>query len=364
MKAVLAASLLAAVPMVALAQPADDFARGRELRLAGRPAEAIPHLEAASRASAADADIWLNLGLAYMAAQRHPDAERALAEARRLAPDYADVQVAQARLAYYQGDLGQAQSRLAPLLAGGGPNDEASALAAQIAQARAAAPAAWRLDMSFARSDLSASGLEDWLRGSIGVSRRLGDEATVTGYLEQSRQFGLEDTYLEATVAGRRGYVAFGGAVDADFRPEWQVRAGVYGPSRSVGNGWNATLSVDGSWAQYFSGDVRSVQPAVTVAKGDSYVLVRWINTLDERDDYRSGYSLYGVFAATPRLRVSGGFADAPESNQGFTADVRSVSTGVAIDLDAATTVRLDGVYEMRRAYDRTEFAVGVTRRF
>ncbi|HEY8618312.1 YaiO family outer membrane beta-barrel protein [Phenylobacterium sp.] len=362
MKTVLAAALFAAVPAVLCAQPADDGARGRELRLAGRPAEAIPLLEAAAQASPADADVWLDLGLAYAAVQRYADAERALAQARRLAPEYMDVQLAQARLAYWRGDVAEAERRLQPILAAG-EHDEARELAAQLAAARQAQPYAWRVDLSGARSNLSA-GLSDWSRAAVAVTRRLSDTRSVGAYVEHAQQFGFEDTYGEATFGFRRGYVSLGGSADADFRPEWQVRGGVYGTPHAIGAGWTATLSLDASWARYWSGDVRYVQPAVTLVHGQSWIYARWINSFDEREDYRSGYSVYGSWAATPKLRLSAGWAAAPESNQGVTVDVRALSGGVAVDLDSATTVRLDTVHEMRDAYDRTELSVGLTRRF
>ena len=361
MKAVVAAALLAALPATALAQPAaDDFAIGRELRLAGRAADAVPHLQAASRASPGDADVWLNLGLALAAAQRFDDADRALAQAARIAPDYADVRLAQARVAFYRGDLTEADRRLAALASGA----ERDLLARQLAEARADRARPWQVDLALARSDLSAAGQEDWLRGSVGLSRRLDGGHTLNVAVEQSRQFGLEDTYLEAGVAGRHGYLAVGGTPGADFRPEWQVRGGWAGEGRALGGGWTASLSVDASWARYRSGEVRSLQPGLTFGKGDGFLHLRWINTLDERDDYRTGYSVRGVYAATPDLRFSAGWADAPESSQGVTVDVQAVTAGVAIDLDTSTTVRLDGTHESRRAYDRTELAVAVSRRF
>jgi YaiO family outer membrane protein len=358
-KAVVAAACLAAVPAAALAQPA-AFVIGRDLRLAGRAAEAIPHLEAASRASPADADVWLNLGLALAAAQRYDDADRALAQAARIAPDYADVQLAQARVAFYRGDLAEADRRLGPIAAGA----ERDALARQVAEARADRARPWQLDVALARSGLSGAGLEDWLRASVGLSRRLDGGRALSVAVEQSRQFGLEDTYLEAGVAARRGYLAVGGTPEADYRPEWQVRGGWTGEGRALGGGWTASLSADASWARYASGEVRSLQPGLTFGKGDGFLHLRWINTLDERDDYRSGYSVRGVYAATPDLRLSAGWADAPESSQGVTVDVRAVTAGVAIDLDRDTTVRLDGTHERRSAYDRTELAVAVSRRF
>lgn len=362
MKSVVAAAFLAAVPVIVHAQPAaDDFARGRDLRLAGRPAEAIALLEAASRAHPADADIWLNLGLAYSATERLADAERALAEADRLAPGYADVQLARARVAYFRGDLGEAERRLAPLQRPGATT-EVRELSVQIAAARRTTPT-WRLDAQVSNSKLT-KGLPDWTRQAVTLSRRLGDGSTLVGEVEHARQFGVDDTFLEAQVVRPRAFLALGGAPNADFRPEWSVRTGLYSTPQGFRRGWTAQFSADAAWARYVSGDVRSLQPTLTLAKGDNLIVARWINTLDEREDYRSGYAVRAVWAAAPRLRLSAGWADAPESSAGVTVKVRAISVGASVDIDESTAINLDGVHEDRSAYNRDELSLGLTRRF
>lgn len=373
MKHLVLAAAFAAFTLPALAQPAasDPLAAGAELRRAGRAAEAIPHLEAASRSQASDADVWLNLGLAYAAVGRFDDAERALAEAQRLAPAYADVAVARARVAFYRGDYDEADRRLAPALAATPANADARALQAQVAAARRA-PAAegaaegdarWRLDVGATYGDRS-KGLSSTKIGQAALSRTK-DSLTLGGSIEHARQFGATDTYLEGLVASRFGYIAVGGTPNAQFRPEWAVRAGLVSTSRPLGAGWSAQLAVDGGHARYPTGGVWSLHPSLTVARGEALSLTaRWINVIDETDEYRTGYALRGGWRPVPRLLLSAGWSHAPESSEGVTVRVKAASLGVAYDVSDDLTLRLDGVHEDRPAYDQDLVSLGVTRRF
>ncbi len=377
MKHLILAGGLVVCAAPAIAQPApsaaDPFARGVELRHAGRAAEAIPLLEAASRGPrAADADIWLNLGLAYAGVRRFDAAARALDEAQRLAPSYADVTLARARVAFWRGDLAETDRRLAPLLAAEPANPEARALADQVAAARRtpavragadATAARWRLDLGATYGDRS-NGLSSTRIGQAALSRTEGG-LTLGGSVEHARQFGQSDTYLEGIVAGRRGYVAVGGTPNADFRPEWAVRAGLASDARSIGGGWAASVAIDGGHARYVTGGVWSLHPSLTVARGEQLTLTaRWINVIDETDEYRSGYALGAGWRPAPRLLLSARWSDAPESSEGVTQRVKAASLGAAFDVSDDLTLRLDGVHEDRRAYDQDLVSVGVTRRF
>ncbi|MGA0605373.1 YaiO family outer membrane beta-barrel protein [Phenylobacterium sp. VNQ135] len=369
MRQLVLAAVLAAFALPALAQPtaADPLATGVDLRRAGRAAEAIPHLETASRTQASDADVWLNLGLAYAAVGRFDDAERALAEAQRLAPDYADVGVARARVAFYRGDYDEADRRLAPILAAAPTHADARALQAQVAAARRAPPAQddarWRLDLGATYGDRS-KGLSSTRIGQASLSRTK-DGLTLGGSVEHARQFGATDTYLEGVAANRFGYLALGGTPNAQFRPEWAIRAGLVSGARPVGAGWSAQLAVDGGHARYVTGGVWSLHPSLTVARGEAVSLTaRWINVIDETDEYRTGYALRGAWRPVGRLQLSAGWSHAPESSEGVTVRVKAVSLGLAYDVSDDLTLRIDGVHEDRPAYDQDLVSLGVTRRF
>lgn len=347
------------------AQAADPaYAAAVEARTSGRTAEAIAAFEELSRARPADADVWLNLGLAYTADQRFDEADRALATALSLAPDYADARIAYARTAYFRGDLPAAKTRLAPVSAS---NTDARGLQRQIEAAEGPAEAAWRLDVAYARSELTDN-LGHWTLASAALGRRFSNGSAAIA-VEQTERFGFDDTYVEATAArsfqnGGAAWLAVGGAPDADYRPEFSLRAGGEIAAHRSGP-WAVRLGADASWQRFPVGEVRSLQPYVALSWGDrATVTLRSYNTLDERDEYRAGYSVRGEWSALPQLRLSLGWADAPESDSGRTVVVQAVSAGVGLDINDVTTLQAAYTHEMRDAYDRDELAVALTRRF
>lgn len=332
------------------------------LRTSGRAQEAATAFEALARERPADADIWLNLGLSYLALQRYQDADNALERTLALAPDYADARLAYARSALFNGRPDLARERLGAL-----PGQEATALRGQIDSARTDLQVRWRLDLSYARSELS-NGLGHWTSAGVALGRR-GERVSLNLSAEHTTRFGVDDLYVEGLAARRVGadgeaYVAVGGGPDADYRPEIAFRGGVSAPVASSG-AWSARLGADASWARYRAGEVKSLQPYLTLGwKARAAFTVRSVNTLDENDDYRAGYTVRLEAWPAPRLRLHAGWADAPESSDGRTVTVRAASAGLALDLNAVTAVSFTGVHEMRDAYDRDELALALTRRF
>jgi YaiO family outer membrane protein len=200
------------------------------------------------------------------------------------------------------------------------------------------------------------------------VGRRIGGGHALTATGEWAERFDRTDVYFQARYDRRLPagsvYVAVGGTPGADFRPEVAVLGGFDFP---LGGAASATrLTADAAWARYPAGDVRSLSPGLAHSFGGGAVVVsaRWVNVLDEQDDYLTGYALGGLVALTPRLRLRGGWADAPESSEGFTVRVRAVTAGVEYDLTDRLTVRLDAGHEDRGAYDRTFVGVASALRF
>lgn len=354
-----------ALVAIQLVDPA--FAAAVEARTSGRTAEAIAAFERLSRERPGDADVWLNLGLAYMADHRFAEADRALEAALRLAPDYKDARLAYARAALFGGRPAVADQRLAPLLAPHGDDPEVRALHQQVKAARSDEPMAWRLDLSHARSELTG-GLGHWSSTIASLGRREGRDTGVVS-IDRTERFGREDVYVEALgarrfSANRDAWIAVGGTPDADYRPKVVLRGG--GSARVDATGaWTVRLGVDGGWARYAVGDVRGVQPyAVLGWKARATVTARTFLTLDEQDAFRTGYAVRGDWRLRDDLRISAGWADAPESSSGRTVTVRAASVGAAIDLNSALGVQFSFTHEMRDAYDRDELAVAVTTRF
>ena len=345
------------------------YAAAVEARTAGRTEEAIAAFEALARQRPADADVQLNLGLAYIAAHRYDAADRALEAALRLAPDYRDARLAYARSALFAGDPATARKRLAPLSATSAGDPEVQALARQIdgAPAAAAAPVTWRLDLAHARSELS-NGLGHWSSTIVALSARHGRDTGVLS-VDRTERFGREDVFIEALGArafgpNRDAWIAVGGTPDADYRPEFSVRGG--GSARIDAKGaWTTRLGADASWARYQVGDVRGLQPyAVLAWKERVSLTARAFLTVDELDDFRSGYAVRGDWSPRGDLRLYAGWADAPESSSGRTVTVRAASAGAAVDFSRALSLQLGFTHEMRDAYDRDEVAIALTTRF
>ncbi|AYV48303.1 hypothetical protein CFHF_25050 [Caulobacter flavus] len=344
------------------------YAAAFQARQSGLTAEAIAAFDLLSKQRPKDPDVWLNLGLSRMAVQRYAEADRAFEITLALAPDYRDARIAYARSALFAGRPELARRRLAPLLAGAPDDPEARALRQQIAATEAMpGEPTWRLDLAYARSELTKD-LGHWSSATLALSRRVDPDTTLGGSVEHTRRFGVSDTYAEALAARRfgsrlDGFVAVGGAPDADYRPELSVRAG--GSVGLLTQGQRRVrLGLDAVWSRYAVGEVKSLQPYLTLAAGPASLTVRSINTEDERGGRQSGYTLNGEWSATQRLRLRLGYADAPESADGATVPVEAISGGVAYDLTARWTVQVVGAHEKRTAYDRDEVGVAVTRRF
>jgi YaiO family outer membrane protein len=346
--------------------PNDTYATAVAARIDGRTREAIAAFEQLAKDRPRDADVWLNLGISYGAAKRYVQAERALQQSLALAPSYPDAQLAYARVAWFRGDFPAARARLAALLAGP-PQAEAQALSRQIAAAEAAQPTAWRIDLTLSRSRLTR-GLPDWSTQAANLSRRFPGHWGVGFGVEHTRRFGVSDTFVEAVVAPEssrftEAYVAVGGAPDADYRARVAVRSGVAVEALRPGP-WSLRLGADVGWSRYRVGDVYTVQPFVVVTRRGANVTLRSVNTLDEHKTYRRGYAVRLDGAVAPRLRLSAGWADAPESSDGVTVKVRAASAGAVFDLNDSTTLRLDATHDMRDAYDRDEAAISISKRF
>lgn len=360
---VVASSAGLAAASAEAAPTASAYEQGVKLRQAGQPALAVPFLEAATRAAPADADAWLNLGLAYSAVGRLEDADRALNAALSLSPDYLDVQLAQARVGYFRNDLVEAQHRLDSILLRAPSNAEALALKVEIARARSAFSRPWRLDVSIARAQ-PAGGGDSRRDATVFIGRTFRGDRYVTGGLERIRQFGATDNYLQAQAGARAGYLTLGGTANAHFRPRWSLGGGLFGPVWSLGRGWSAQLAADTSFARYPVGNVRSVQPSLTLAHSGLSLSARWHNTWDETDRYRTGYALRGAWRPIGPLEMSLGYAAAPESTEGRTIAVRAVVAGLAVDVLSVTTLRVNLSRERRAAYDLDQVTLGLTQRF
>ena len=327
-------------------------------RRAGRHAAALAGFQAVLDARPADADARLYLGLSLLALGRLDEAESAFEAVLAASPDYVDARLGLAQVAQRRGDTAGARREL----------DLARAMAPDRADVQGASAdedmPLWRFDFETSRSQLSGN-LPNWSSLRLAGTRGLNDRTTAGLAIERTRRFDDTDVYLEGQIDHRWGrsaaYVAIGGAPEADYRPQSALRLGGVVP---IGAGVAATL--DAGASRYGTGTVRSLQPGLAGVWASERLIVaaRWIQVWDEQDRRRSGYAARASFAVTPGTRLTVGYADAPETSEGVTVDVKASSAGIELDLGKRLTGRLALIREERASYDREELAIGFGVRF
>lgn len=350
--------------------PVSKYDKAVQDRLAGRNAQAIAEFHDLSVLTPKDADVWLNLGLAYTAGGDFKAAEAALAQGLAIAPGYADMRVAYARVAYFRGNRAEAHARLDPLLIAGAPtNGDAQELSKQLIAADLAASAdPWRADLTASYSRLS-QGLAPWREVDVALSRRLSAGTTLGVDFEQTSRFSQANSYLSAQLTQRIGsasvFVGFGGSPDATYRAEAFVQGGVISPSARLGRGWTLSGEFDGSWGRYMTGDVSSYQPLVTLAHGEAFsVSARYIDTVVGGNQNLTGYIIRADAAVTRRLHVNAAYGSAPDSSSGITIREKTLSGGATFAFSDQTSLRVNVAHETTPHYTLDEYDLGLTRRF
>lgn len=345
-------------PIVVRAQTQTVYDTAVADRRAGRHVAALAGFQAVLDAEPANLDARLNLGLTLLALDRLDDADAAFETVLEAAPDYVDARLGLVQVSRRRGDAGAARRQLDLARAVAPDRDDVQVLSA----AMEVPP--WRFDLDASRSRLSQD-LPDWSSERLGGSRRLDGRTTAGLSIERTERFGNEDVYLEGQLdwewARASVFVAVGGAPGADYRAE---RAARIGGATPLGAGISA--SIEAGAARYATGTVRNFQPGLTATMASARLVLagRWILVWDEQDRSRSGYAVRASAAVTDWSRVTLSYADAPETSEGVTVDVRATGIGLEVDLVERITARLTLIQEDRASYRRDEIAVGLGVRF
>lgn len=337
-------------------------------RLAGRLDKAIEELRALSKTAPMDADVWLNLGLALTAKGDFDAAEAALKQGLEISPHYDDLNVAYARLAFFRQHPAEARQRLEPALQGASTPD-AQELLKQITSAeREAMGLPWRVDATATYSSLS-KGLEPWREGDVAFGRRIDAVSSLSLGIEESNRFGVSNVYLHGEYSRRfgdwSGFFGYGGSPDAVYRARYFFQGGVGAPAVTVGGGWTLAGELDTAYGVYPADSVTSVTPIMTLARGDDLSLsARYIWTSDRDGAAVGGYAVQAIAPLASFLRLSLGYADAPDISTGVILKTRNYSAGIALDVPGDTTLKLSGAHETGAVYTRDDYVLGVTHRF
>ena len=333
----------------------------RDARLRGDYDSAYCSLNTALNREPTSADAWVELGFLNSASGEADAARSAFLRALELAPDYDDAKLGLAQLAYRSGDRRAARMWIDRVSADRANDPELRSLQRAI-DASETPRAIWRLDAFAAYSSLS-NDLSPWRETSIAVSRRSSRSSVGLG-IERVQRFGLHDTYGEVRFSRQFTHgvwgAAFGGSDDPIFKPKAAIRF-EYATPEDRNTRFETALSI----ARYEAGQVDTFslrarqQIAAPLQLNALGVLVR-----DEAGELRGGYGVGATWRASSRLLVDTSWVDAPESSEGVTIDVRTTTLGVTTEFANNLRVRVGIAREEREAFDRTEFAVSLSRTF
>ncbi|WP_169711838.1 YaiO family outer membrane beta-barrel protein [Henriciella litoralis] len=355
----------AAAAPFAVAEEKSRIDQATEARLDGRFDDAEALLLAETSEYPENADAWLQLGLAHSAQGDFDEAREALNRTLQIAPDYTDADLALARLDWYEGRNNAALNRLSGMV----ETPDTIALRQRIETAEQTdQTSAWRLDLAVGRSTLTQS-LPDWTELSGAATYQTGSGQSYTLLVDYADRFNTSDVYLEGRAGSRlsprfTGYLAAGGAPDAIFRPEWAVSTGLTALIGDITDPTDALrASADFRYAQYPAGVVQSGKFGVakpfasdTFRLGGSLILLS-----DEQGDTRRGYVLQGEWQAAPASRILLTYADAPETSDGITLDVKSAVLAWRQSVSDRQSFQINLVHETRSAYDRTGIVVSTS---
>ena len=358
------ALLLLAFAAPAAAQTAEqDYQAGVAARQAGDLDEALGRLERAAAAEPANADIFLQMGLVYLAMSRLDEAETAFRHVLDLAPDYADARLGLARVARRRRDR---ETALAELDRIGPGHAEADEMRRQILGTAAVRPWRWNVGLDGSYTDVDR--LADWQSATLVVQHRVGRSMIVTATADATRRFRRTDIYGEARVdyrfaPGAYVHALVGGTPDAEFRPEYQLGAGA--AIRTHGGPYATVAQMEFRQARYPAGDVQTLTPGIEQYLGErAWVTVHWVNTWD-RFRHSSGWLVRGDVMPNGRLRLFAGVADAPDLDAGVVIDTRSLFGGVSLDVGEHLTLRFSFAHDDSPGpADRDTLALGMGFRF
>jgi YaiO family outer membrane protein len=207
----------------------------------------------------------------------------------------------------------------------------------------------WQVDMGYATSRFSRVEQENWRDGTLQLNYLLPDDATrVYGKEELFRRFGTYNRHYEVGTEHRWGqgasaYLSVGGSPEADFIPQWRLRAG--GSYRILHGDpllGDTILTLDTIYDDYEEGTIRTVNPGLQYyVTPELWLTAKHINVIDAESARLMGWFLRGDWQVIDRLRLNIGAAHAPETVDAVTVSTRSRFLGMALDVTDRATLYL-----------------------
>ena len=301
-------------------------------------------------------------------AGQYLEAGRAYSALRRDFPNDPDVQVGQAYLEYFRGNLRDAENSFETVLARHpGYRDARTGLRAVKRAKRDHKP--WKLDTGLSWSSFENSENSDWTEQFLRAERRIGKIA-VSGQVNRYERFDLTDMSYQLMLASHLTEnwdwrVSAGITPGADFRPKHFGSAGL-GYSFNRADGTTIRTALGYRIDDYDAATIHTISPDLEVYFENGISLTsRLIKVLQSGEDDLSGWLLSGYGPINEDLGVRLGVARAPETVNGEAVQTESLFAGVRWNFTDLTSLNLDVSRDDREdSYIRNTYSVWLSHNF
>lgn len=328
------------------------------------PRATVEDLALRARAAPHDADLLRRLAVAQAAAGQLLVALATIEDARVLAPDDLDIRLAQARILNWLGRRDEAQNEADAVAARDADYPELADVRAAIATPATsvtAGRAGFAASLGLASVDLPNGEEAFWTSFVATGFAPVGARATMSAVVDIEERHQTDRRLAlrldRRTVAGEV-YAAVSATPKANFREQFGIASGFV---HRVGHSIDA--SFDLRHARYTGVSVTVAEPGVRLRLANRKLVVsaRWINLFRSDDGHRSGVAIRGDWHVNGDHVLLAGAATYPDTEAGFTRQVRSVYAGGVIPVSDRVSFRLIGEYEHRVAsYTRRGVTISV----
>ena len=296
------------------------------------------------------------------------EAGRAYNSLRRDFPNDPDVQVGQAYLEYFRGNLRDAEDSFeAVLTCHPGYRDARTGLRAVKRAKRDNKP--WKLDTGLSWSSFEDSQNSDWTEQFLRAERRINNIA-VSGQINRFERFDLTDMSYQLMLGSHLTEnwdwrISAGLTPGADFRPKHFGTAGL-GYSFNRADGTTIRTALGYRIDDYDAATIHTINPDIEIYFENGFsITTRLIKVLQSGEDDLTGWLLSGYGPVSDDLGVRLGVARAPETVNGEAVQTESLFAGLRWNFTDLTSLNLDVSRDDREdSYIRNTYSVWLSHNF
>ena len=304
-----------------------------------------------------NAELWFELGLVQRYQQKLPEAMNSQRQALKLSPNNNDIKLEIARMYIWNNDLQQAQILINQILSDNPDYKEAEELALSIKNKKSITNYKWQLDLAYEHSNFARRPLTDWRDYLLKLSHKLSDKTSLHLAAERAKRFNSYNEHYEAGInyifnSNYNAAFSLGHTPDSTFLPKWRIKASGAAniihknQYRYLGN-TDFTLYLQND--RYKNSDISVIKPGIYYALSNSVTIhPQLINVIDENNRHLRGWAIRGDWQMRDDLRIFGGYADAPENQNGITINTKTHFTGASYNINQRLILHISYTHDDR----------------